>query len=74
MAGRKARLLRQAFLLGGQPRSRLESIIGLQSWNARRALDFLASLPDVDPFAPAVSGANGGGTQTFIRRASTIVR
>jgi hypothetical protein len=46
--------------------SRLESIMGLQSWNARRALDFLASLPDVDPSRLAVSGASGGGTQTFI--------
>ena len=46
--------------------SRLESIMGLQSWNARRALDFLASLPDVDPARLAVSGASGGGTQTFI--------
>jgi hypothetical protein len=46
--------------------SRLESIMGLQSWNARRALDFLASLPDVDPARMAVSGASGGGTQTFI--------
>jgi hypothetical protein len=46
--------------------SRLESIMGLQSWNARRALDFLASLPDVDPSRLAVSGASGGGTQTCI--------
>ena len=46
--------------------SRLESIMGLQSWNARRALDFVASLPDVDPSRLAVSGASGGGTQTFI--------
>jgi hypothetical protein len=46
--------------------SRLESIMGLQLWNARRALDFLASLPDVDPSRLAVSGASGGGTQTFI--------
>ena len=50
----------------GDAESRLESIMGLQSWNARRALDFLASLPDVDPSRLAVSGASGGGTQTFI--------
>lgn len=46
--------------------SRLESIMGLQSWNARRALDFLANLPDVDPSRLAVSGASGGGTQTLM--------
>ncbi|WP_200836504.1 alpha/beta hydrolase family protein [Roseiconus lacunae] len=41
-------------------------VMALQTWSSIRAIDFLESLGNVDSERLAVTGASGGGTQSFL--------
>ena len=57
-------------LYSAQAEANLQSVMGLQTLNLVRSVDFLLGLPDVDPARLAVTGSSGGGTQTMLLAAA----
>lgn len=53
-------------LFGATAEGLAQNVVGIQVWNAIRALDLLCTLPDVDPARIGVTGESGGATQTLL--------
>lgn len=57
-------------LYSPQAEAHLQSVMGLQTLNLVRSVDFVLTLPEVDPSRLAVTGSSGGGTQTMLLAAT----
>ena len=57
-------------LYSPQAEANLQSVMGLQTLNLVRSVDFVLGLPEVDPSRLAVTGSSGGGTQTMLLAAA----